>query len=71
MNLTKEEKEKMKGLKLISTPWDHENLIEVPISLKKYEKAQEIAEKEGITTDEFIQLAIREQLAKLKKVGKQ
>ena len=61
----------MKGLKLISTPWDDEKLIEVPIRSKIYKRAQKIAEKEKITTDEFIQTAIREQLAKLKKVRKQ
>ena len=70
MKLTKEEKKKMKGLKLISTPWDHEKLIEVPIRSKIYKRAQEIARKEKITTDEFIQIAIREQLTKLKKVRK-
>lgn len=71
MKLTKEDKRRMKGLKLISTPWDDEKLIEVPIRSKIYKRAQEVAEKEKITTDEFIQIAIREQLAKLKKVRKQ
>lgn len=66
MKFTKEEKRRMKGLKLISTPRDDEKLIEVQIRSKIYKRAQEIAGKEKITTDEFIQMAIREQLAKLK-----
>jgi len=60
-----EEKKRMKGIKLISTPWDEKESVEISKRLGK--TVSHFCKKYGIKEENFIEAAIAEKLQKVRK----
>ncbi len=64
MNLTKEEKKKMKGLKLVSTSYEKRVFVKIPRRLD--EKISHLCKKNRINKQNFIDDAIFRELEKVR-----